>query len=68
MRVHRQQRHAQRFAAAIQVSLPAGPARHRRRLALGLAPLRIGIAAVGHDLAVADLDDALGMAGHVRRA
>ena len=66
MRVHGQQRHAQRFAAAIQVSLPAGPARHgRRRLALGLAPRRIGIAAVGHDLAVADLDDALGMAGHV---
>ena len=33
--------------------------------ALGLAPRGIGIAAVGHDLAVADLDDALGMAGHV---
>ncbi len=65
MGVHRQQRHAERFGEAVSGRPPAvavgGPG---TGFALRTVGRRIRVGAVGDDLAIADLDDALCVLGH----
>ncbi|KAG1554821.1 hypothetical protein G6F50_012938 [Rhizopus delemar] len=65
MCVHRQQGHAERFGEAVAGGPPAGAGGDAGAgCALRAVARRIRIGAIGDDLAVADLDDALCVLGH----